>query len=346
MKSSSDEINRKLKVAAGKNAVKVCFIDNSDCTKIIKSHSIQENRVLNKISINGEVVTVGLEINQKNVGIAPMKVGKSKASTFPGFCKLHDQNVFAPIENMDYSEGNIQQNFLYTLRALAKEHYLKRLTKSYYENEISDLKSKFFKKYKLQTAMDRLSQSEYYGYLSESLIGMNDALKYLSQFRIEMLKKFEDKEYDSVETVNFTMDSQFPIAVSSLFIPDYNHSGKKIHDFGDLESPLHPLFLTIFPQGSKTYFLISYFRKHRLIYEGLKKWIDEKDLNFIETLFSNLILVFCENFYISPDIWKKLGVSKQEEIVDIFSKNVHSSTTLLYKIPYQFNIFDYMRDFA
>ena len=71
----------------------------------ITSHSQQKERQLRAIAENGRVVAMNRNLFQAfktHVGgpLAPMKeVGIGEASTFAGFCQVHDQSLFADIEH-------------------------------------------------------------------------------------------------------------------------------------------------------------------------------------------------------------------------------------------------------
>ncbi len=108
---------------------KECF-KNSDCNNIIKAHSIQENKILKKIAVNGHVAMVANDritmvdgqIDTDNL-VKIEFIGKGKATTFQGFCREHDLEIFKPIELKDYIAGNKEQNFLFAYRNLAKEFH-------------------------------------------------------------------------------------------------------------------------------------------------------------------------------------------------------------------------------
>jgi hypothetical protein len=108
---------------------KECF-KNSGCDNIIKAHSIQENKILKKIAVDGHVVMVANDritmvdgqIDTDNL-VKIELIGKGKATRFQGFCQEHDREIFKPIELNDYIAGNKEQNFLFAYRTLAKEFH-------------------------------------------------------------------------------------------------------------------------------------------------------------------------------------------------------------------------------
>ena len=71
---------------------KLCFgFNKSECSNdVIGAHSIQNNGVLNTISENNHVYVLQSEIGQNSMlpQLDFVKIGKNKASTFLGFCKI------------------------------------------------------------------------------------------------------------------------------------------------------------------------------------------------------------------------------------------------------------------
>ncbi|GAH17669.1 unnamed protein product, partial [marine sediment metagenome] len=122
------EFNKLLSNLFKKCRFKGCvFPDKSNCSKKpIKAHSIQKNKILKHISINGKVISGDI---QKTLFTQEFEeVGINSASTFFGFCNYHDTSIFSEIENQDYIESQ-EQNFLYAYRACALE-YVKKIEAS------------------------------------------------------------------------------------------------------------------------------------------------------------------------------------------------------------------------
>ena len=113
------------KAARKSSRIKQClYPDHSECSeKIIGAHSIQNNKVLKKISDNGEIYMPCPKAD--NPFAIPTKYGRKEASVFTGFCGYHDKVVFQAIEDNDFS-GTAEQIFLYVYRAFAIEYHKKQ----------------------------------------------------------------------------------------------------------------------------------------------------------------------------------------------------------------------------
>ena len=101
----------------------------SSCSpKIIRSHTVQRSVGLAAIAEGGHVLSVkaGLsQIVERAGGLEPEPVGVKSASTFNGFCGLHDSSMFKPVETGQpaLSSENV---FLLAFRALAYELFMKQ----------------------------------------------------------------------------------------------------------------------------------------------------------------------------------------------------------------------------
>lgn len=98
------------KAARKSSRIKQClYPDHSECSeKIIGAHSIQNNKILKKISDNGEIYMPCPKAD--NPFAIPTKYGRKEASVFTGFCGYHDKVVFQAIEDNDFS-GTAEQIF-------------------------------------------------------------------------------------------------------------------------------------------------------------------------------------------------------------------------------------------
>lgn len=94
-----------------------CLFNNENCKGRIKvAHSVQNNRILNRISEAGHLYTIEGRVNRGSFKPDFKKISKNKASTFTGFCDYHDNVIFKPIETGLY-EDNKEQNFLFSYRS-------------------------------------------------------------------------------------------------------------------------------------------------------------------------------------------------------------------------------------
>lgn len=103
----------------------------STCGRVIaRAHSVQLRGGLRRIARNGHVYRYSA--NAFDYGrpgrLVNKLIGIRNASTFPGFCDLHDNATFEPIDNEVFS-ATAEQCFLLSYRAIARAIFTKRREK-------------------------------------------------------------------------------------------------------------------------------------------------------------------------------------------------------------------------
>lgn len=97
----------------------------STCSKIGRAHTIQRKGMLETIvDSSNHVLTLNRMYFRDTSREEPINVGWRVASTFPGFCAKHDDELFGPVEKAPF-KGSPEQCFLIGYRALAHEVYQK-----------------------------------------------------------------------------------------------------------------------------------------------------------------------------------------------------------------------------
>lgn len=101
---------------------------HGDCSKkIVKAHTVPKSSSLKAIAEDGHVygLRYSLEsIRKFNGRLEPELIGINNASTFNGFCKIHYDSIFSPIEKGVFT-GTQEQCFLLAYRSLSRECYTK-----------------------------------------------------------------------------------------------------------------------------------------------------------------------------------------------------------------------------
>ena len=105
--------------------IKQCLHPNKDeCDeKIIKAHAIQNNRILNKISENGMIIS--MDGVQHLIFQTAETKGRKIATVFTGFCKYHDKILFQEIEDKPFTCTS-KQLLLLTYRTMAWHYHKKQ----------------------------------------------------------------------------------------------------------------------------------------------------------------------------------------------------------------------------
>lgn len=302
-----------------------CFHTDSNCSqRIIKAHSIQNNKILNNISENGEVLMFGaVGGNEIEITNSLQEQGRKKATTFTGFCGHHDHSIFRPIEDSDYILGNKEQEFLYTYRATAKEYHTKKSVANMYRTLLDLLVkgsyteiSKVFEAEPPSEEQISFMRDMFLG----TRLGSEDAEKSLERYRQKLNTDLDNRFYDDIITNVIVLEEEHHIAVSSVFYLEESLNGTKINDLGDFNICLAPLYLTVFPQNGQTFILLSHFKRNDRRYRFIKNDLLKRDTREIKMILSNIILSYVENLVVSPIRWKATKISTRNAITKLYNE--------------------------
>lgn len=299
--------------------------DENECSgKIIEAHSIQNNRFLKKIAQNGDIyyLKIGVADDDKLM-FEFEKKGRKSFSTFRGFCKKHDKELFQPIEDREYTETD-EQNFLFAFRAFAREMHAKKESVLYFKN---------------MSSLDNLNMSSFLGII-DILTKEELTLKLFTEELKIFKMAIKEKKYDCIYTYKIILEKEYPIVCNSTFIPYVDANFNSV--FSDEEynkiqlGELNPnIFLNVFPANNKTYILLSCLEKNKDI---LKKFFESLfDKQYIKEKISSLILHYAENTGFSPEYINKYFLEEElNEIKNLYQKTLENT---LYTGKTQINLF-------
>jgi len=307
---------------------KECFHKDNSCdSKIIKAHSIQENRYLKEISVNGELLSFNSYNFSDKFEVSLKEIGKGKASIFTGFCKYHDNVIFKPIESEnEYEKYNKEQEFIFAYRALAWFYYAKRVEYNIYK-----------KSYEMFSDIDVQNIQKYYNFhppfsdnfiafkthmYQQSLKGALAAVKELEIFRASFNINLERKKFNKLVTKVIEYNKTTPIALSSIVNIEYDVNGKLINDYYNQKKKLKPILLSVFNQKGKTYILISYLKKHMNTFSFIDEQIIKQPTLRQKIILSNMIISYVENFFISPDFLLNISEKLKRKINNIYNQTI------------------------
>lgn len=118
----------------------LCNCMYSSCTeKPIYSHVFQKEGALREIAINGKVMAFTykslFEASKNKLPVYYKEMGIKETFGFYGFCKTHDNTLFAPIEpiNKQVDWHNENNQYLLAYRTLCREYYIQLVIKSIFQ---------------------------------------------------------------------------------------------------------------------------------------------------------------------------------------------------------------------
>lgn len=193
------------------------------CNEIISAHSIQRSGQLALIAESGHVYRLSGDLSTltKNSGLPAMKrIGISKASTFNGMCKLHDNELFAPIDNEPLRPDR-RQIALYSYRCLCREAFVK-------ENAVEVLK---------EALTSIPAEHESHGLLRDSLLGHSIGYEGVRFHKHIYDSALANNLYEDFEFTYFESDSKCSAQFSGLLYPDFDFQGNTLQDLADSSGP-------------------------------------------------------------------------------------------------------------
>ena len=287
-----------------KGRINKCFYCGTE-EDIIASHSVSEKRCLNLLteSVEGKKGVYGfkhLRLSYTN-WYDPHRfasfelVGTKKASTFKGFCKTHDRELFKLLDDSDFDESSMKCKFLHCYRAFAKAVHTKN-------EELKSCKEEStYKEYNKTYITTRKEDAEIGLYLD--LLGYDELMN-------EWLR---NEDYTQLEHVCFRTNKFHPIASASLCQPTFSINNKRFNDYKKTDIPLNHLFINIIPEAECTYVLISCFKNQPSSMAFLQELeeVYKNDKERFGTFLTTLLVFFTENTFMAPSLintlpdWRK-----------------------------------------
>ena len=311
--------------------------NDDECHKeIIKAHSIQNNKILSKLSIDGHVYVAEFNSN-KFGGLDFKKCGKNEATTATCFCKFHDVEIFKDIELKGYNYEE-KQNFLYAYRAFSKYYYDRIMT-------LADYRDIF------EVAPNFMLVNGYHDLIKglEKSVEENESIK--KSFNTAL----DRKEYDVIKTIVITLDYEVNFSTAYMSPLSYDLEGNKISDVWSLNGRMKNIYVSIFPENTRTYILISWLKEDDCFqFDRYKEQFEQimRQKPILLNVLNNMVACQSDNYVFS----KKLLDSWGEEKTEVFRHQCTSSFLALNgenigltiernikKFKCQFNLFENLK---
>ena len=265
---------------------------------IIRAHSIQRNGGLTHIARDGHVFNLLIHSSKlarkhQELTDEPHKVGIREASTFRGFCSVHDNELFAPIDDKPFV-GDVGQILLLGYRAVCHELHSKLFAR-----DLDEQLREFDK-----------GQSKWYQRIYQDALSARDSGIVVSINELEEAKVFYEKaifENSHAEISYFCafFDRRPEVLCSGVTQAVYDFCGEKLMDLGDLNLPADWLSIALIASGDGGAAVISCPSSHKNSVKVLST-LDELNVEELPHAIVRFAFEFFENTYISPDWWDGL----------------------------------------
>lgn len=287
------------------------FDSGNSCKEIISAHSIQKSGQLSTISDNGHVYAISTNIGslKKNNGKLTLeKCGVGKVSTFFGFCKTHDNALFAPIDTLPLLPTE-QQVFLYAYRSLCRELFVKEKALGTVDRQIGELPQGYF-----------IAQ-----FLGAMKLGSSLGLENLRRHKNEYDTSLRKEAYTGIEYTLFHSAQLPTMAFSGLLYPDFDFLGRALQTLGDHGTRLDLITMCSAPMKSGWGFLLAWHRSSSRVcreFVGSLAAAVHEGANAGDTLF-RFVVSSCENFALSPTWWENLPAHHRDAVISRYNETAN-----------------------
>lgn len=284
-----------------------CLYFNTEierCNEIINAHSIQKSGMLKEISIDGHVYGIDTHFGNtiKNKGkLSLKKNGIKEISTFRGFCKKHDNELFEIIDN-NLFEPNLIQCFLYAYRSICREFYVQENTTTIFTKAIEIEKD--------QVTIDLL----------KNLLKDNKRNYEILKLHKEKFDKcLEKNNFDEIESCCYNFSEKPNIAFSGISYPDFDFLGNKLQDLVSNDFAHMITFCSAPTEKGWSYVFTWHKSSNKVADRFLRSLatIAYERTGLEDHLFR--LIFTCDNFAINPTWWENLSSKSASEILEYLS---------------------------
>lgn len=280
---------------------------------IIQAHTVPKQS-LKAIARDGHVYCLKFDLADAQCRQDLMKLdlkGVNKATTFSGFCKKHDNSLFAPIEKLPFQPCD-EHCFLLLYRTFARELYCKRNAASLIDTTCRTLDrgKELSEQQKLQRLLGDL------GYAHKK--GLSDLQAYGQKFAMSM----KNKDFSSVKALAIELDDAPPIMGSGGTYPIYDFKGNKLQDLIDPNKLPSMLSLTSFFDSGKGWIVFVWDEHASPICEQVVHSLLSKKHEQILPLALQYLAKSIENISIDPDWWDALNQNVRSSFIRLAHDSV------------------------
>lgn len=306
-----------------KSMKKCCMHPNkAHCKgKIKEAHALQNNKIISMLAgkerhvytmnTKKKPLFIPMEKGEPAIIVQMSRTSANDATTETCFCDLHDNIVFAAIEKgaPDFDDLNEEMKFIYAYKAFIFEYYK--------QHTAMDIYKACFKKNPV-------------AFKSPMMVGMYRMLQ-LKMREFEPIKSHFDKEimsgtYNGVATYVIKIPEKIKFANYAYIAPDYDLNGKKIRH--TVKGMMHRLAITVFPESTQSYILLSCLESERPIYQRLFEQLNVASIDKIKFYMSMVLPLYSENIVMSPDLWDSWD--EEVKMAYTFYANLTGRDALIY----------------
>lgn len=281
-----------------------CLVDGCSETAI-NSHLIQQNGILNNISVDGHLIELKmLDAYKWTKNKWPFdfrSVGIKQALSQNIFCNSHDARIFNTVENSNNDFESYETFLLFSYRAVCAEISKKRLAIEQYNRVIN-----------ASTLAGRIDKYTLQQIVKGNELGIKDLQALKKELEDELEINTGKYTYYAYKYRKISVYASAVFSATDIDIP-------KVAGELDLEN----IYIHVLPFIAETLIIVGFHNNYTSsdTKEYCKSWegLSYKELQFKLT---GLFAANIENWRISPDLFKNIPAKNKSQYIELYRKNV------------------------
>jgi hypothetical protein len=271
----------------------------------IRAHSIQNGQTIALLEQDNHVIAWQPRFSPAGPDIALRRIGRNEASTFAGFCNLHDTELFRPLDTKPLDGADREQLFLLAYRGITCELHA-------IMTGAVQLQSLYTAR--IERGADSPDSSSPAGQKAvEQMLLSWATWRYRHRYYDEPLLR---QSFDGVEHDVIDLNDQVPCLAASSFIT--------LKDV-PVDQDLVGVAINILPvSDTSTIVVFSYAKEDQGIVRAALDRILGSTGDVQKYELSKLVLSRISNVLISPRRFDQWGAEKAKKITDAFVRTVQS----------------------
>jgi len=283
--------------------------------RIIKAHSVQRSGALTRLAAQGLVYTLqrepGPELMSQPFPMEPRLVSVSKASTFTGFCGVHDAELFRPIEKQPLRE-TLEHAFLLHYRSVCREFFSARCALA----SIAPMKER------VRRWPDASRQQLVGSLLSqwEQVVSYNVAQLTAEKQRLDGMLQRAD--YSNLGCLFISFASVPEIVCSGYFAPEYDMNGKRVQlldERAERGESVDTIAFSVLPTGADSGAAVLTWLDSMVGSSQFACSLADNGNLDVPNAIVRLIFEYIENAFFAPLWWDNLPSASQRRLMLTFA---------------------------
>jgi len=280
---------------------------HADCSgAVVRAHTVSKSGSLKRIAADGHVyafVPSIMSIAKGKGVLAPELRGVNQASTFTGFCAVHDKRLFAPVEDAPFEFTN-EQCFLLAYRAQAREGFLKRAQRG----TIGLMK-------KADRGLSGQHQKGVHAFAARMSTGIeagaDDAERHKSTYDAVL----NSGDYSQVRSYVLIWDLVPSVMCSGGLFPYECFDGSVAQDLLDMKTPAQALYYNSFAAGDVGGVVFTWLQDSDAACDHFISTLEAIDGLHLTDALVRFFFEYCENVQLSPAWWESLDRESSRALV-------------------------------